>query len=81
MPLSTILLLASLGALKWLCLAAGVLLLALVLRGQFDPDIQLPPGRGLIGGGIFFATALAIHLIRKVIARRSGLDQPRKLDG
>jgi hypothetical protein len=80
MPLSTILLLACLTVLKWLCVAAGVLLMALVGRGHFDPGVQLPLDRGLIGGGIFFLTALAIHLIRKAIARRSGLNRSDKLD-
>lgn len=74
MPLTIALLLACLTALKWLCHAAGALMAALLVRMYLDPEPQMPLERWAVASGIFFLTGFSIGLMRKAIARRSGLD-------
>ncbi|MFN3483750.1 MAG: hypothetical protein ACK4YX_12090 [Rhabdaerophilum calidifontis] len=79
--LATTLLLACLAVLVWLFFAAGVLFGLAALRARFDSDLALTIGQGALGAGLFFLTALSIHLIRHAIIRRAGLNRFDKLDG
>ncbi|MCZ8262184.1 MAG: hypothetical protein O9333_18880 [Beijerinckiaceae bacterium] len=71
MPISTMIMLAVLIAMRVLCFAISALFVLLAIRSLFDADLAIRWWQALVGAGIFLATGLAAGVLRKALARHS----------
>ncbi|WP_284179016.1 hypothetical protein [Rhabdaerophilum sp. SD176] len=71
MPISTMIMLAVLVAMRVLCLAIAALFVMVAIRSLFDADLTIRWWQALVGAGIFLATGLAAGLLRKALARNT----------
>lgn len=71
MPISTMIMLAVLIAMRVLCFAISALFVLLAIRSLFDVDLSIRWWQALVGAGIFLTTGLAAGVLRKALARHS----------
>ncbi|MCZ8163828.1 MAG: hypothetical protein O9315_17655 [Beijerinckiaceae bacterium] len=71
MPISTMIMLAVLIAMRVLSFAIAALFVMVAIRSLFDADLSIRWWQALIGAGIFLATGLAAGLLRKALSRHT----------
>lgn len=71
MPISTMIMLAILIAMRVLCFAIAALFVMVAIRSLFDADLTIRWWQALIGAGIFLVTGLAAGILRKALARHT----------